>query len=115
MKKMAYKMIVSLYNRTLSLFNDDELVKTYPIGVGKMLLTTPTGYYKVINKLQNPDGSSGSMSMGLSRPHYRIHGTNEPWTIGQLVPQGCIRMHNKDILELSDRVSIGTTVVIRHV
>ncbi len=48
---------------------------------------------------------------------YRIHGTNEPWTIGKDVSAGCIRMTNADIIDLYDRTPIGTKVVVlaRHV
>jgi lipoprotein-anchoring transpeptidase ErfK/SrfK len=45
---------------------------------------------------------------------FRIHGTNEPWTIGQQVSSGCIRMLNEDILELYNKVSIGTAVLVRR-
>ncbi|WP_153795352.1 L,D-transpeptidase, partial [Paenibacillus polymyxa] len=38
---------------------------------------------------------------------------NEPWSIGKLVSHGCIRMHNKDVLELQEKVSIGTPVTIQ--
>jgi lipoprotein-anchoring transpeptidase ErfK/SrfK len=44
---------------------------------------------------------------------YRIHGTNEPWTIGGAESSGCIRMLNEDVLDLHDRVPVGTTVVVR--
>jgi lipoprotein-anchoring transpeptidase ErfK/SrfK len=44
---------------------------------------------------------------------YRIHGTNEPWTIGGADSSGCIRMLNEDVLDLHDRVPIGTPVVVR--
>ena len=43
---------------------------------------------------------------------YRIHGTNEPWTIGHSVSAGCIRMTNDDVTDLYDRVPIGTKVVV---
>ncbi len=43
---------------------------------------------------------------------YRIHGTNEPWTIGKNVSSGCIRMFNDDVVDLYDRVSVGTKVVV---
>lgn len=43
---------------------------------------------------------------------YRIHGTNEPWTIGEAVSSGCIRMYNEDIQDLYARVGIGTAVVV---
>ena len=43
---------------------------------------------------------------------YRIHGSNEPWTIGQAVSSGCIRMRNEDVTELYSRVGIGTRVIV---
>ena len=43
---------------------------------------------------------------------FRIHGSNEPWTIGQRVSSGCIRMRNEDVIELYSRVSVGTKVVV---
>lgn len=50
--------------------------------------------------------------MGLSKPHYGIHGTNNPSSIGKNVSHGCIRMYNRDVLELASKVPIGTKVVI---
>jgi lipoprotein-anchoring transpeptidase ErfK/SrfK len=44
---------------------------------------------------------------------FRIHGTNEPWTIGQNVSSGCIRMQNKDVVDLFERAEIGAKVVVR--
>jgi lipoprotein-anchoring transpeptidase ErfK/SrfK len=43
---------------------------------------------------------------------YRIHGSNEPWTIGQAVSSGCIRMRNQDVTELYSRVGVGTRVIV---
>ena len=43
---------------------------------------------------------------------FRIHGSNEPWTIGHAVSSGCIRMRNEDVIELYSRVSVGTRVVV---
>lgn len=43
---------------------------------------------------------------------YRIHGTSEPWTIGTRASSGCIRMFNEDIIELYDKIKIGTNVVV---
>lgn len=88
------------------------LIKTYPIAAGKILSPTPVGTYTIINKQSNPGGAYGVLWMGLSKPHYGIHGTNNPSSIGQNVSEGCIRMHNHDVLELSSKVSIGTKVYI---
>jgi lipoprotein-anchoring transpeptidase ErfK/SrfK len=43
---------------------------------------------------------------------FRIHGTNEPWTIGQAVSSGCIRMMNNDVVDLYNRVPVGARVVV---
>jgi lipoprotein-anchoring transpeptidase ErfK/SrfK len=109
---LAYSIQVSLANRRLSLFRDDQIVSSYPIGIGKILTATPKGTYRIINKQPNPGGPFGAMWMGLSRPHYGIHGTNNPASIGGLVSRGCIRMYNRDVLELARIVPIGTPVTI---
>lgn len=43
---------------------------------------------------------------------YRVHGTNEPWTIGQNVSSGCIRLTNEDVVDLYERTAVGTKVVV---
>ncbi|CCF15163.1 putative L,D-transpeptidase YkuD domain protein [Brevibacillus laterosporus GI-9] len=52
--------------------------------------------------------------MGLSKPHYGIHGTNNPASIGKYVSHGCIRMYNRDVETLAKLVPIGTPVYIRR-
>lgn len=104
---------VSTSKHELKLFDGSNLIKTYPIAVGKILSPTPFGSYKIINKQPNPGGPYGAFWMGLSKPHYGIHGTNDPSSIGKDVSLGCIRMFNHDVLDLSSRVPIGTNVVIR--
>jgi len=64
-----------------------------------------------------PGGSSrnpmGAAAMTLSGGgEYAIHGTNNPGSIGGFVSHGCIRMYNQDVMDLFDRVSYGTTVVV---
>ncbi|MBI1868182.1 MAG: L,D-transpeptidase [Methylocystis sp.] len=54
----------------------------------------------------------GARAMYLGGTLYRIHGSNEPETIGQAVSSGCIRMTNDDVLDLYNRVHIGTRVVV---
>ena len=50
--------------------------------------------------------------MYLGGSLYRIHGSNEPETIGTAVSSGCIRMLNDDVIDLYDRVKVGTRVVV---
>ncbi|MBP0614849.1 L,D-transpeptidase [Jiella mangrovi] len=59
-----------------------------------------------------PANPLGARAMYLGSTLYRIHGTNQPWTIGRNVSSGCIRMRNEDVTDLYDRVRVGTKVVV---
>lgn len=59
-----------------------------------------------------PNNPMGVAALTLAHDQYAIHGTNRPASIGGFVSYGCIRMHNADITDLFDRVSVGTTVVV---
>jgi len=59
-----------------------------------------------------PNNPLGARAMYLGSSLYRIHGSNEPWTIGHNVSSGCIRMRNADVIDLYSRVKIGTKVVV---
>lgn len=117
---MPYLIRISLSKRRLSLFRNGRLVKTYPVGVGKIATQTPSGNFTIINKVPYPNSYRGgplsvfgTMWMGLSKPHYGIHGTNNPSSIGKYVSKGCIRMYNRDVNDLARQVPIGTPVQIR--
>jgi len=59
-----------------------------------------------------PNNPLGARALYLGSTLYRIHGSNEPWTIGQAVSSGCIRMRNEDVEDLYERVRIGTQVKV---
>jgi len=59
-----------------------------------------------------PDNPLGARALYLGSTLYRIHGSNEPWTIGTQVSSGCIRMRNEDVIDLYNRVKVGTKVVV---
>lgn len=59
-----------------------------------------------------PENPLGARAMYLGSSLYRIHGSNEPWTIGTAVSSGCIRMRNEDVIDLYERVRVGTRVVV---
>jgi lipoprotein-anchoring transpeptidase ErfK/SrfK len=61
--------------------------------------------------IENP---LGARAMYLGSTLYRIHGSNEPETIGQAVSSGCFRMTNEDVVDLYNRVSVGATVVVKN-
>jgi lipoprotein-anchoring transpeptidase ErfK/SrfK len=60
------------------------------------------------------DNPLGARAMYLGSTLYRIHGSNEPETIGQAVSSGCFRMTNEDVTDLYNRVSVGATVVVKN-
>jgi lipoprotein-anchoring transpeptidase ErfK/SrfK len=60
------------------------------------------------------DNPLGARAMYLGSTLYRIHGSNEPETIGQAVSSGCFRMTNDDVTDLYGRVGVGTTVVVKN-
>jgi lipoprotein-anchoring transpeptidase ErfK/SrfK len=59
-----------------------------------------------------PQNPMGAAALTLAGTEYAIHGTNMPGSIGGFVSYGCIRMYNQDIVDLFERVSVGTTVVV---
>lgn len=59
-----------------------------------------------------PENPLGARALYLGSTLYRIHGTNAPWTIGQAVSSGCIRMRNEDVIDLYQRVKVGAKVVV---
>jgi lipoprotein-anchoring transpeptidase ErfK/SrfK len=116
------KIDISLSKKRLFLYEGNTLIKSYSIGIGKILTRTPVGKYVIINKVPypyswprgGPVSPFGTLWMGLSRPSYGIHGTNRPSSIGKMVSKGCIRMHNIDVEDLGRKVGIGTLVTIHY-
>lgn len=109
-----YSIVINIKNHRLTLIKNGVAYRSYPVAVGKASTPTPKGTFKIINTQLNPGGPFGIRWLGLDAPNgnYGIHGTNNPSSIGKNVSDGCIRMYNKDVLELSNLVSIGTIVKI---
>ena len=105
----------------------------YPVGVGKAGMAWHGRAYVALKRMRpawqappelsgggygpviaggSPRNPMGAAVLGLDRGNYAIHGTNNPGSIGGFVSYGCIRMHNADVLDLYNRVSWGTTVVV---
>ncbi|MEI7024487.1 L,D-transpeptidase [Paenibacillus sp. y28] len=108
-----YRIIVDLSYFRLYLLDENTVVREFPVGIGKLLTETPAGEYYIVNKVPNPGGPFGVFWMGLSKPHYGIHGTNDPSSIGKRSSHGCIRMYNEDVLQLAALVPLHTRVTIR--
>jgi lipoprotein-anchoring transpeptidase ErfK/SrfK len=61
-----------------------------------------------------PNNPLGARALYIGSTLYRIHGTNQPWTIGQAMSSGCIRMANEDVIHLYNQAKVGTRVVVQH-
>ena len=135
----AGTIVIDSANKFLYLVGENGMARRYGVGVGKEGFTW-RGTQKISNKKEWPDwrppaemiqrvrekegrilpvhmaggpeNPLGARAMYLGSTLYRIHGTNQPWTIGQNVSSGCIRMRNEDVVDLYERVSVGTTVVV---
>jgi lipoprotein-anchoring transpeptidase ErfK/SrfK len=128
-------VVVKTHERSLYYVVGDGRAIRYPVGVGKSGKTWSGSAYiqgKYIRPAWSPpdeirrdkpgiadvipSGSSrnpmGAAALVLDRGQYAIHGTNSPGSIGHFVSYGCIRMYNADIMDLFDRVSVGTSVVV---
>lgn len=129
------QIIVSFGDRRLYLITKPGIALSYPIAApreqsrwqGKTSVTmkkenpswTPTpDMFKENPKLPSwvpgghPMNPLGVRAMYLGSSTYRIHGTDAPWTIGQAVSKGCIRMYNDDVLDLYPRVPVGMVVTV---
>ena len=119
------RITIDLSERKLSVYRRGALVGTYPVAVGRPGLATPTGSFFINQKLRppSPGGVYGAIAIGISafQPKLAyweqggpvaIHGTNEDDLIGKAVSHGCVRMHDKDVLEVNKYVPAGSPVVI---
>ena len=59
-----------------------------------------------------PDNPLGARALYLGNTLYRIHGTHQPWTIGESVSSGCIRLRNEDVIALYDMINVGAKVIV---
>jgi lipoprotein-anchoring transpeptidase ErfK/SrfK len=131
-------IVIDSGNRFLYLVLGDGKARRYGVGVGKPGFGW-VGEHKITRKAEWPDwhppaemiareaakghylpasmeggeaNPLGARAMYLGSTLYRIHGTNAPWTIGYGVSSGCIRMRNEDVVDLYERVKVGTRVVV---
>jgi lipoprotein-anchoring transpeptidase ErfK/SrfK len=133
-KEGAGTIVVDTPNKFLYLVEGNGKAMRYGIGVGRPGFTW-SGVKTISAKKEWPDWTPpsemlarrpdlprhmeggpqnplGARAMYLGSTLYRIHGSNEPWTIGTNVSSGCIRMRNEDVIDLYGRVNVGTKVIV---
>lgn len=112
-KPGAVHVLVDLEWRELTVYLDYVPVRKFPVAVGQEKTPTPVGDWRIVEKAKWGEGF-GSRWMQIAVPWgtYGIHGTNKPWTIGDAVSAGCIRMFNEDADQVYEYVRVGTPVKI---
>lgn len=131
----AGSIVVLTNQRTLLYVIGNGQALRYPVGVGRagmawhgtaaidtMLIRPDWSPPRDIRRAEphlprviaggSPANPMGEAVLGLNRGNYAIHGTNSPGSVGRFVSHGCIRMYNRDILDLYRRVGIGTRVYV---
>ncbi len=128
-------IVIDTEARYLYLVEGDGMAKRYGVGVGRPGFEW-AGVHKITRRAKWPEWTPpeemrqrvpnlpvhmvggvnnplGARALYIGSTLYRIHGSNEPWTIGHAVSSGCIRMRNQDIVDLYDRVKVGTRVIVQ--
>lgn len=109
------KILIILKKRTLYLYKNGQIIRSFPVAIGKPATPTPLGNFSIINKIKNPYNKVlGSRWMQFTHRMHGIHGTNQPWSIGKAVSSGCVRMYNHDAEFVYDQVNIGTPIEIKE-
>lgn len=123
-------IIINTKNNTLNFYENYTLVKNFKCATGKSSTPTPQRKTTIVNKIKNrpyykggipgghPRNPLGKRWLGLNMygygTTYGIHGNNNESSIGKHISDGCIRMHNKDIEWLYDRIRVGATVITKN-
>jgi L,D-transpeptidase ErfK/SrfK len=126
----SLRLVLKRSQRKVYVYQNDKVISSYPVAVGKPGWETPLGEFKVLTMELNPifksfksgrvippgpDNPLGVRWIGIwtdGQTQLGFHGTNEPELIGQAVSHGCIRMMNKDVVKLYAQVKNGTPVQI---
>jgi len=129
-------IVIETGERRLYLVMEDGKAMKYGIGVGREGFTW-SGTNRITRKAEwpgwtpppamrkrvpdlpaympgGPDNPLGARALYIGSTLYRVHGTSEPWSIGQAVSSGCIRLTNEDVTDLYDRVAVGAKIVVNH-
>ncbi len=137
--EMSHGLVINLPELGLYHFRSGTYQRRYALAVGKRTWQTPTGDFQILNKTRNPTwvvpasiqeemeeqgieviekvppgpkNPLGAYWMGTSAPGVGLHATNRPWTVGNSVSHGCMRMLPDEIAELFPQIELGTPVKI---
>jgi lipoprotein-anchoring transpeptidase ErfK/SrfK len=129
-------IVIETGERRLYLVLEEGKALRYGIGVGRDGFTW-SGQHRITRKAEwpgwtpppqmrkrvpdlpaympgGPDNPLGARALYIGSTLYRVHGTSEPWSIGQAVSSGCIRLTNDDVMDLYERVKVGALIQVNH-
>jgi len=130
---MNRRIVINIPSRTLWVYQDNAIIRYFPVGVGRPGFMTPVGHYAIISKVVDPgwenpylpngkvrlapgeDNPLGTRWMGFyekSGGEYGMHGTDNPASVGKFSSHGCVRMKVKDAEALFDLIDLGTPVEV---
>jgi len=137
--EVSHGLVVNLAELAVYHFHQGSFKRRYPLAAGKRDWETPTGNYKILNKIKNPtwripdsiveemgyssdgyayevppgpDNPLGAYWMATSAPGVGLHATTAPWSIGRYASHGCLRMFHEHIEELFPQVEVGMPIRI---
>jgi lipoprotein-anchoring transpeptidase ErfK/SrfK len=121
---LQYHLRVSIADKTLTLYKNDDVVKTYPVATGTGGTPTPLGSFYLTELIKPTNAGYGPYAFGLSAHsevlnsfgggpgQIGLHGTEDAASIGRAASHGCIRLSNDDITALAQILPLGTPITI---
>ncbi|BCX12460.1 MAG: hypothetical protein KatS3mg067_1398 [Thermosynechococcus sp.] len=125
------RLEISLSRRQLTLYQGHTPLRRYPVAVGRPGWETPIGQFQVRQMIRNPAWKNPFTGVVIAGGHPQnplgrrwigfwsdgtdwigLHGTPNPDSIGHAVSHGCVRMYNRDIEELFEKVQLGVPVIV---
>lgn len=124
-------IIINKHDNSLNFYKEGYHIRSFSVATGRSASMTPEGTFSVVNKVKNmpyyktnipggdPSNPLGNRWIGLDVPGtsgytYGMHGTNMEWTIGTYASSGCVRMYNREVQWLFERVEEGAKVLITN-
>lgn len=124
-------LVIRLSDRKVYVYEDEDLITSYPIAIGRSGWETPVGDHEIIQMIQDPawenpftgavipggdvENPLGSRWIGFWTDGINFvgfHGTPNEESVGQAASHGCIRMYDRDVIKLFELVELGTTVTV---
>jgi lipoprotein-anchoring transpeptidase ErfK/SrfK len=123
-------LLLNLKKRRVFVYQGQKIIASYPVAIGRRGWETPTGEFRVIQMVREPvwehpftgqlvpsgkNNPLGARWIGFwtdGQNFVGFHGTPQENLVGQAVSHGCVRMRNRDIKALFEKVQIGTSVIV---